>query len=233
MSRVRGPSETVKRSIMAGIYANRMLLTAERDRPEGWKLVSGLWSPFYIQLRLLSSYPEILKLAGTAIAETIREQAPEVNRLVGIAFAGVPIATAASIASGIPACHTRKVLGVRNEADMQKALAEYGQHSLVEGVMEDGDSICLVDDLVTGLESKLVARSQVLAEVKQRGLSDVRCENVAVIIDRQQGAEQKAKEANLRLHSIIRFVDEGLPMLRDVMTPSEYKLIEDYLRSSQ
>ena len=221
--------ESLKKEIMVDIYKNRMLLTSERDRPEGWKLVSGLWSPFYIQLRNLSSFPETMRKVGEAMTIMIKESAPTVDKLVGIAFSGIPIATAVSIESGLPACHTRKMLGVKTEADLQRALADYGQHSILEGVLKDGDSLCLVDDLVTGMESKMIARCQVLAEANKRELSDVSCNDVAVIIDRQQGAMIRASEVGLRLHSLIRLVDEGLAIIKPLMSKSEYKLVSGYL----
>ncbi len=223
--------ESLKKEIMVDIYKNRMLLTSERDRPEGWRLVSGLWSPFYIQLRNLCSFPETMRKVGEAMTIMIKEAAPAVDKLVGIAFSGIPIATAVSIESGLPACHTRKMLGVKTEADLQRALADYGQHSILEGVLKDGDSLCLVDDLVTGMESKMIARSQVLAEVSKRELSDVSCNDVAVIIDRQQGAMERASEVGLNLHSLIRLVDEGLAFMEPLMSKSEYKLVSGYLAS--
>lgn len=219
----------LKRNIMNEIYQNRMLLTASRDKKEGWTLVSGLWSPFYIQLRLLSSYPETLKKVGQAITILLNDEAPNVNKVIGVAFAGIPIATAVSIESGLPACHTRKMLGVRTEEDLRKAIEEYGQHSLLEGVIEDGDVLCIVDDLVTGMESKLIARTQVQAEIERREVQDVVCDDVAVVLDRQQGAKKRAKEAGIKLHALIDFVDEGLPLLQDLMDSEEYKLITSYL----
>lgn len=219
----------LKQEIMNEIYENRMLLTSERDRPEGWKLISGLWSPFYIQLRLISSFPETLSKVGKAMAMMIQEEAPHVNKLVGIAFAGVPIATVVSIESKLPAVHTRKIAGVKSSEDFKKALQEYGQHTLVEGLLEEGDALCLVDDLVTGLTSKLTAREQVQAELDSRGIKDVTCDDVAVLIDRQQGASEAAKKSGMNLYALIRFVDDGLPLLKGRMSASEHRLISDYL----
>ncbi len=219
----------LKQDIMSDIYQNRMLLTASRDKKEGWTLVSGLWSPFYIQLRLLSSFPETLKKVGRAMTMLLNEKAPNVNKVVGVAFAGIPIATAISLDSGLPACHTRKMLGVRTEEDLHRAIREYGQHSLVEGVVEDGDVLCIVDDLVTGMESKLIARAQIQAEIVRREVQNVICDDVAVVLDRKQGAKMKAVKAGIRLHSLIDFVDEGLPLLQNSMDSEEYKLIANYL----
>lgn len=219
----------LKREIIHEIYQHRMIMTAPRDRPEGWTLISGRWSPFYIQLRHLSSFPETLRKIAVAMTQMIKEEMPDITRLVGVAFAGVPIATAISLESGIPACHTRKMVGVRTESDLISAIEKYGQHSLVEGVIEDDDSLCIIDDLVTGLESKLVARRQVLFEVEKRSLNGVTCDNIAVIIDRQQGAFQKAQDEGLGLHALIRLIDEGLPMLKDIIPPEEFSLIHNYL----
>lgn len=206
-----------------------MLLTSTRDKPEGWTLHSGLWSPFYIQLRILSSFPETLQKVGQALGALVKEEAPHINRLVGIAFAGIPIATAMSLSIGIPACHTRKIVGVRTEQELQEAISKYGQHSLLEGEVKDGDAICLVDDLVTGMESKLVARGQVITELEKRGISDFTVDDIAVVVDRQQGARQRASELNVNLHSLIDLVDEGLPLIRDKMTEEEFTMVSDYL----
>ena len=221
--------DDLKKNIMKDIYEKRMILTSVRDRSDGWTLHSGLWSPFYIQLRILSSFPETLKLVGSALSTLIKEEAPSVNRLVGIAFAGIPIATAVSLESGLPACHTRKILGIRTEQELYDAIGKYGQHSLMEGEVEDGDTLCLIDDLVTGMESKLVGRAQVLAELKKRKISDVSVDDIAVIIDRQQGARERAKDLNIRLHSLIDLVDEGLPSIKDAMSEEEYKIVSEYL----
>ncbi|MHA1935608.1 MAG: orotate phosphoribosyltransferase [Candidatus Thorarchaeota archaeon] len=225
--------QALKQKIMRDIYKNRMMLTSSRDRPEGWTMISGLWSPFYLQLRVLSSFPKTLKLIGQAMSAFLEDKVPDVNKLVGIAFAGVPIATAISLESGLPACHTRKIQGVRTMEDFQRALAEYGQHALIEGIINDGDNLCIVDDLVTGLETKLVARAQIMAELEKREITDVTCDDIAVVVDRQQGAGEKAKLAGLRLHSLIRFVDEGLPIIKDLMEPEEYEMVSNYLANPQ
>jgi orotate phosphoribosyltransferase len=218
-----------QKKIMRGIYENRMLLTSFRDKPKGWKLFSGVWSPFYIQLRNLSSFPEVLSEVGLAMTKLIKESAPDVTKLVGVAFSGIPIATAISLESGIPSCHTRKIHGVHSSQNLREELGKYGQHSLLEGVLEEDDTICLVDDLVTSMKSTLQARSQVIEEIRRRNLNNIVCDDIAVIIDRQQGAMKKAEGMKIRLHSLINFVDEGLPLIQDIMNDEEYRLITNYL----
>lgn len=223
--------EALKKEIMSDIYQNRMLLTSSRDKKEGWTLVSGLWSPFYIQLRYLGSFPKTMRKVGQAMTALLKEVAPEVNKIVGIAFAGIPIATAVSLESGLPALHTRKMIGVKTSEDLAKAISKYGEHALLEGVLEDGDVLCIIDDLVTEMTSKLVARDQIIAEAERRGIGKIECNDVAVIIDRQQGAEEKAKESGFRLHSLIKFIDEGLPAIRNQMGQNEFETITSYLEN--
>jgi orotate phosphoribosyltransferase len=219
----------LKKKIMQDIYENRMLLTSFRDKPEGWTLHSGLWSPFYIQLRILSSFPETLNKVGQALGALVMEEAPHINRLVGVAFAGIPIATAMSLSTGIPACHTRKIVGVQTEQELQEAISKYGQHALLEGDVKEGDALCLIDDLVTGMESKLVARGQVVAELEKRGISDFTIDDIAVVVDRQQGARKRADELKINLHTLINLIDEGLPLIKDRMSDEEFIIVSDYL----
>jgi orotate phosphoribosyltransferase len=70
-----------------------------------------------------------------------------------------------------------------------------------------------------------------LAEAKRRGVSKIECKDIAVIVNRQQGALEKAKDSGLRLHSLIKFVDEGLLHIQDMMDPEEYDTITSYLKN--
>jgi orotate phosphoribosyltransferase len=79
------------------------------------------------------------------------------------------------------------------------------------------------------MESKLVARGQVITELEKRGISDFTVDDIAVVVDRQQGARQRASELNVNLHSLIDLVDEGLPLIRDKMTEEEFTMVSDYL----
>ncbi|HUX06213.1 MAG TPA: hypothetical protein VMX35_02775 [Acidobacteriota bacterium] len=225
-------SEAGKELIIA-LYEKGMVRTWFRHRPEGWKLISGLWSPFYIQLREISSFPELLRLAGASLGALIKSSMPDTARLVGIAFAGIPIAVAASLASGIPAAMTRKIEGVKTLEQLQAEIGRYGQHALVEGEFADGDRVVLVDDLVTRFDSKLIAAAQVEHEMRRRGLKDIVCHDVAVLVDREQGAAAAAGEKGFNLHALVPLKSKGLEWLREVMDPLEHEVITDYLEDAQ
>lgn len=226
----REEKEVVGKALIRAFYETGMIKTWFRDNPDGWRLVSGIWSPLYIQLRPLSSYPELLKKVGYALSTLIKEECKEVNRIIGVATAGIPIATAISFAGGIPSGFTRKLEGVRSLEDFNSFVRSYGEHSMIEGVLADGDTIGIVDDLVTTFDSKVVALNQLEYEINLRGLRKVRCSDVIVVLDREQGAQEIAKGYGIELHCLIPFSSKGVMWLKDVFTDDEYEVIVDYLR---
>lgn len=219
------------KEILAELYRHGLIKTWLRDRPEGWKLVSGIWSPFYIQLRALPSYPNLMKKVGQEMGVMIKGKC-DIDRLLGIAMAGIPIAASISVEHEIPLCYTRKIEGATSLDGLKTAAMKYGEHSMVEGEMEEGDRFVAVDDLVTRFDSKMVAIEQLKMEGERRGL-DVECRDVAVVIDREQGAEAVAKEHGIRLHALIPFKSRGVEWLKDFMSEREYRIIKDYLDDSE
>ncbi|MBN1215483.1 MAG: hypothetical protein JXA99_08555 [Candidatus Lokiarchaeota archaeon] len=220
------------KEILELLYDANMIDTWYKSKPEGWNLISGLWSPLYINLRNLGSYPHILERIGYALGKLIKEECKDIDRIIGIASAGVPIATAISLSSKIPMCYTRKIEGIKNIKDFQKNISQYGQHKLVEGIIENGDNIALVDDLVTKLDSKLIAQEQLHLEVSNRSL-EVRSNYIIVILDREQGAGDLAKIHNINLISLIPFTSKGIYWLKDKLSKIEYEIIIDYLKNTE
>ena len=210
------------------LYKRGMIKTWYRDQPNGWTLFSGLWSPLYIQLRPLCSYPDLLRAVGEQIGRIVREKVPGASRLLGIAMAGIPLAVSTSLAMNLPCAMTRKIEGLRAPED----IASYGEHNNVEGELNSGDEIVLIDDLVTTMGSKRVAMVQLQAEVKRRGLTDVRGNTVVVLFDREQGAREAAAAEGVQLYSVISFLSEGLPTLKSQMQPREYEVICEYLANA-
>lgn len=224
--------ETAK-EILILLYQHRMIRTFYRDRPQGWTLVSGLYSPLYIQLRPLASYPEVFEKVCRSMARMVREEAPEINRVIGIAMAGVPIAAGMALAGGIPAGFTRKMENVKSAASFQEAITRYGEHSLLEGELVSGDRVALVDDLVTRFDSKEVALEQVKYEIRKRELSNITCRTVVVALDREQGGAEAARKRGINLLSLIPFKTTGLALLENVMNPTEWETLRNYLDDPQ
>ncbi|MFC1836692.1 orotate phosphoribosyltransferase [Thermodesulfobacteriota bacterium] len=221
--------EKYAQEIVTLLYRNRMIRTFYRDRPEGWTLISGIYSPLYIQLRPLVSHPSVFKTVCRAMVKMIEEEASEVSRVIGIAMAGVPLAAGMSVVGGIPGGFTRKIEGVKTVEAFRQTIESYGEHSLMEGELDSGDSIAVVDDLVTRFDSKRIAVEQVAFEVRKRGLSNVDCRTVAVALDREQGGQQAAEESGLKLLSVVPFKTMGLPLLKGTMDHKEWQVLTDYL----
>jgi len=218
------------KDIMEELYRNGLIKTWHRDRPEGWTLVSGLWSPFYINLRELPGHPRLFMAVGERLGEMILERC-DVDSVMGIAMAGIPLASAVAVQHGVPMLYTRKLQGVKSLEALREAAKQYGQHSLVEGPIQDDDRVVALDDLVTRFDSKLVAVEQLAMEADRRNV-EVSCRDVAVLIDREQGAGDIAARHGIRLHALIPFQSHGIDWLRDVFTGVEYDVISDYLHDS-
>ncbi len=101
----------------------------------------------------------------------------------------------------------------------------------MEGEIKEGDEFIAVDDIVTKFDSKLLAIKQLEIEAKKRKCN-VKCRHVAVVIDRQQGAEEIAKQHGIKLHSLIKF-KEAIEWIKDFMEEKEYEIIVDYLENPE
>jgi orotate phosphoribosyltransferase len=223
--------EKLGKEIIGLLYQKGLIKTWYRDKPDGWKLVSGLWSPFYIQLRPLSSFPELLRTVGAALGALIIEECKGVTKVVGLAMTGIPLACSVSLQKDIPALWTRR-LDVRTPDEFKRYIHQYGEHTLLEGELKNGDRLAIIDDLATKFDSKLVARAQISYEAEKRGLT-IECTDVVVLIDREQGAADVASKHGISLHSLIPFKSKGIEWLRSALSTNEYEVITDYLRDEK
>ncbi len=221
--------EELGKEITRLLYEKGLIKTWYRDNPDGWTLISGLWSPFYIQLRPLASYPELLRRVGYALGKIIKEECKAVNKVVGVAMTGIPIAC--TLQGDLPALWTRKI-GARSLDEFKKNIRSYGEHTLVEGELENGDQIAVIDDLATKFDSKLVAIEQINYETKKRGLK-VECNEVVVLLDREQGAADVARQYGISFHSLIPFKSKGVKWLKPSLSEIEYEVITEYLRDNE
>jgi orotate phosphoribosyltransferase len=228
--------EAAGKRIINAAYKNGMIMTWYRDRPEGWTLMNLSKSPLYINLRPMPSFPDsqaILKDVGSTVGNMVKNECPYVNKLLGVASTGIPITTAVTMESGIPSCYTRKLASnIKTVEQLDNDVKQYGQHEQVEGKINEGDIFGIVDDLVTGFDSKLLAYQQLKHQAESLKVN-VSCKDVLVVFDREQGAEATAKENGMNLHSIIPFRTKGLEWLRDSMSKVEYEVITDYLNNSK
>lgn len=213
------------------LYAAGVIRTWLRDRPEGWELMSGAWSPFYVNFRDAPADPALFRFLVEAGSELVREEVSDATQLVGIAAAGVPFAAGFAYVLGLPMGYTRKLPNVRRVADLAGGKVEsYGSHRLVEGAFRPGDRVALVDDLVTGFDSKEIALRQLELELERRELDDVRTEAVVVFLERGAEARRRAAAAGVRLVSLLALDDRSVEGLRGAASDRELDVIAAYLR---
>jgi uridine monophosphate synthetase len=159
----------------------RDLITSHCVRFGQFKLKSGIMSPIYLDLRRLVTHPPILRRVAQAYAAKLREL--NFDRIAGIPYAALPIATAIALEMNRPLIYPRR------EAK------DYGTQAAIEGDYAAGETIVVIDDLATTGGSKLEA-IQKLAEAK------LKVHDIVVLIDRGQGAGPLLAEAGYRLHAV-------------------------------
>lgn len=132
-------------------------------------LKSGKNSPIYLDLRRLVTHPSILRMVAHEYTKVLRTLS--FDRIVGLPYAALPIATAISIEMNIPLVYPRR------EAKT------YGTKAQIEGDYNKGDRVVIIDDLVTTGETKVEA----IEKLKAAGMEVV---SIVVLIDREMGASK-------------------------------------------
>ena len=173
-------------------------------------LKSGLRSPIYVDLRLLVSHPPVLRQVARAMARTARGLA--FDRIAAIPYAGLPIGVALALELDRPLIYPRR------------EVKEHGTRRAIEGAFAPGETVLLVDDLITRGDSKLEA----IASLEAAGLT---VRDVLVLIDREQGGAEDLARRGYRLHALLRLaqiLDELRKSAR--ITPTQRVKVLRYLK---
>jgi orotate phosphoribosyltransferase len=148
-------------------------------------LRSGKRSRYYLDKYRFETRPDLLGPLGEEIARAVAAHAPDAVRLAGPELGAVPLATAASLASGLP------FLIVRRDA---KA---YGTGNRVEGPFTPGECVCLVEDVITSGGAAVSA----VEALREAGLT---CRTAVCVIDREEGGADALARAAVRLQPLYR-----------------------------
>ncbi len=172
-------------------------------------------SPVYVNLRLLISNPWALSEAGRVMYEEVRTrqamrhaQVHPFARVCGIPFGGLHLATAFSLHSKSPMIY------------IHPAKEQNGNRVFVEGRYEPGESVLLVDDLVTSGGS--IVETAGFLKLN----ADLNVRDVLVLLDREEGAREQLHLQGYNLISIL-----GLETMLTYLKASGLIAEELYLKS--
>jgi len=160
-----------------------------------FKLTSGKASPYYIDLRVVPSFPDAFRKICDFYAEqiTIQIGLKNFDRVAGVPLAGIPFASQIAYNLGKPFLYVRK--GVRL----------HGRKRRVEGILISGDRVLLIDDLVTtGLTLNRAAKA-----VRAEG--GVVREAVA-LLDREEGGREKLEKNGTNLHALLKMSEVAVTL---------------------
>jgi uridine monophosphate synthetase len=198
-------------------YASRItqlaqdLVDSQCVRFGQFKLKSGIISPIYLDLRRLVTHPAILRRVAQTYAAKLKDL--KFDRLAGIPYAALPIATAIALEIERPMIYPRR------EAK------DYGTQAAIEGDYQAGETIVVIDDLATTGGSKVEA----IEKLEEAGL---KVHDIVVLIDRGQGAGPLLAEAGYQLHAVVT-LDELLPewLRTGAITQPQFEEVTAFLKT--
>jgi orotate phosphoribosyltransferase len=151
-------------------------------------LRSGRKSHYYLDKYLFSTQPDVLAELGRMFADRLEEG---VTKLAGAELGGIPLVTAASLASGLPC------LFIRNQKK------DYGTAKQLEGKLEPTDRVVLVEDVGT-------TGGQVLEAIKVIESFGATLVKVIYTIDREEGARENVQQAGYTFEALFTKTDLGV-----------------------
>ncbi|HLL90277.1 MAG TPA: orotate phosphoribosyltransferase [Tepidisphaeraceae bacterium] len=151
-------------------------------------LRSGRKSNYYLDKYRFETQPDVLAELGRLFATKI---GPDVRRIAGPELGAVALAAAASISSGKP------FVLVRNKKK------DYGSAKAIEGVLEKGDRVVIVEDIMT-------TGGQVLEAAKSLEAEGATIVKIIGVIDRLEGARANIEQAGYVFESLFTTEDLGI-----------------------
>ena len=162
---------------------NRELIDALRDaeavRFGEFELSHGGTSEYYIDKYVFETDPRCLSLIASAFADRLGDE-----RLAGVALGAVPLVAATAVETDRPYVIVRK------------QATEYGTGNRIEGELEAGEEVVVLEDIATTGQSAIDA-------VEALRAAGAVVDRVLVVVDRQEGAAENLAEHDIELESLL------------------------------
>jgi len=153
-------------------------------------LTGGRLSPYYVDLRIVPSFPGAFERIEKFYKEMAEKDVKLNNfkRIAGIPTAGIPFASVLAFSLYKPFLYIRK------------GRKSHGRERNVEGILHPGDHVLLVDDLITTGGSLISAAEAIRSE---GGI----VEDALILIDREEGGREVLARHGIRLHYLTSMTD--------------------------
>jgi orotate phosphoribosyltransferase len=179
-------------------------------KPFTWS--SGIKSPIYCDNRLTLAYPNVRSAIADGLTNLVRIHFPDVQVIAGTATAGIPHAAWVSERLALPMCY------VRSQAK------GHGKGKQIEGKVEKGQKVVVVEDLISTGGSSLTA----VHALREEG-----CQVLGVVAIFTYGLE-KGKQAfaknNVAVHTLTDYdilidtaVEMGVITEEDIATLQQWR----------
>lgn len=147
-------------------------------------LTSGRTSPYYVDVKAAATRPAVLRELAAALAP----HAAGHRRLAGTELGAVPLLVAVSLATDLP------------YAILRKEGRSHGTGREIEGALEAGDRVLLVEDVAT--TGGTLARAVRVLRDREAAVDRAVC-----VVDREEGAAGRLADLGVSLSSLIRARD--------------------------
>ncbi|MBT3329608.1 MAG: orotate phosphoribosyltransferase [Nitrosopumilus sp.] len=152
-------------------------------------LASGKSSSYYVDLRLVPSYPHEFRMMVKHLENQITEDIGLDNfeSIVSVPTGGLVIASALAIETVKPLIYVRS------------KPKNYGTSKSVEGKIHDGMKVVMIDDVAT-------TGGSVVNAIKSLTDVNIPVKDAYVIVDRMEGANEAFAELGVKMHSILNIL---------------------------
>jgi uridine monophosphate synthetase len=173
-------------------------------------------APYFVNLNLLMSFPNEFERAIDILLTIIKTEVDikKFSRIAGVESKALPYAAVLAHNLGVP------LLFVKT-GDTK------GRERRVEGVLRPGDSVLIVDDVISTGKTAIEAAQKLRSE-------GVLVEDCVVLLDNERGGKQRLEGNGLRLHAFIT-IHEVVDYLEDisVITSEERKIVYEWVKKKR